>query len=410
LQHRNPTICQAVEETGGSIGLGNPLDGSFVAHFAVSHSVDYAIVNQDDCLEAGVVDALIAKGIRTYGPTREGAQIEWSKSYARDLVQTVDPSFNPVHRIVDNVHDLSSAIRELDGKRIVVKPDGLTSGRGVKVVGKHLADNDEAVAYAASVLTGTAKMGRHHKVIVEEALIGHEFTIMGLSDGDAMVLAPATYDYPYRFDGDKGPGTGGMGCFTQADGLLPFLLPEDVARCQSFMLNVLRRHNRHRPLFNGVLNGGFFKCPDGSLKLMEFNARFGDPECLNIMSILATPFFDVLEATVSGRLSSHCCRFRPHASLVVYIVPNDYALEGRSSPILCNIDEDKLRMTGADILYGSCERVAGRSTLRSVGTSRLAAIVASGPSLTTLRTDLYQAIEQSVSGSVQWRRDIGLVA
>ena len=206
--HANPTIVRHAAASGGGHAIGDVCDPAAVAAFAREREVDVAMVSADEPLAAGVVDALLAQGTAVVGPTRAGAEIEWNKAFARRLLGEVAPEAAPEVHIVRDVEQLDAAMDAFDGRPVAVKPSGLTGGKGVKVMGPHLADHGEARAYALSLLE---KRGPRDSVLIEEKVQGAEFTIQAISDGRNVVFPPSTYDYPFRFDGDSGPGTGGMG-------------------------------------------------------------------------------------------------------------------------------------------------------------------------------------------------------
>ncbi|KZE55747.1 hypothetical protein AV540_04430 [Brevibacillus parabrevis] len=402
MRHKNPTIVKAVEETGGVYIIDNPMNGEVVSQFAKKQEVDIAVVNSDEILAAGVVDFLQIEQIPTFGPTKEGARIEWSKTYGRNLVSEIEPSFNPKHVIVSTEEELTLAFKQFNNEELVIKPDGLTGGKGVKVMGKHLENLDEAYNYAKSLLSES----NQSNVVIEEKIEGYEFTIMGITDGENIVFAPPTFDYPYRFEGDNGPGTGGMGCFTHESQLLPFLTLDDLNNCHKLMSEVVKKINNDKLLFNGVLNGGFFKLKDGSLRFMEFNARIGDPECLNVMELISNPLSEVIQACIERKLSNELCQFKDSASIVVYIVSEDYAMGRDSKKIEFKINEESIVRNGAKVIYSACEMANNQNTLSSVGSSRLAAIVMEGKSLASIRQNVYKLLDECVSGFVDWRKDI----
>ena len=174
---------------------------------------------------------------------------------------------------------LQNTVSEFEsrGLGIAVKPQGLTGGKGVKVMPEHLSTYQDCVDYASSLLL--KKKNHNEKVLLVEKLQGIEFTIMGITDGENLVVSPASYDYPFRYEDDKGAGTGGMGCFTNSEKKLPFTSDKDLDDCKSIMKKIIDEMKSRSLFFNGILNGGFFKTKNG-IKFMEFNGRFGDPETL----------------------------------------------------------------------------------------------------------------------------------
>ncbi len=153
--HENPSILEAAARSGGSHRLGDVRDGDAVAAFARERAVDIAMVSSDEPLQAGVVDALTAAGVAAVGPTSAGAEIEWNKVFSRELLAEIAPGAAPRLAIVADEDEARRAIAEFADTPVAVKPKGLTGGKGVKVMGPHLADHDEALAYALALVRGT---------------------------------------------------------------------------------------------------------------------------------------------------------------------------------------------------------------------------------------------------------------
>ena len=165
-------------------------------------------------------------------------KIEWSKTYGLEIVEKFAPEMIIKNYNITDINELKSIIEIYEDDSFVVKPEGLTGGKGVKVGGIHFKGKEEGYEYAKSCLEGSGN------VIIQDKIEGREFTVMALTDGDNIVVTPTTFDYPYRFDGDKGPGTGGMGCLSFEDGMLPFLEKEDINQCAKLIKDALRYINR----------------------------------------------------------------------------------------------------------------------------------------------------------------------
>ena len=223
IQHKNPSIIEYVKSSGGEFIIGNILDGKLIADFAIEKDIELAFINSDSPLEAGVVDVLLKAGVKTVGPNRLGSEIEWNKSFAMKLFQEVIPNYTPKYWIAENQDMIETVFSQVikDNIPVVVKPQGLTAGKGVKVMGEHLANFEEAKQYAIEVLSN--KIGKSEAVIIGEKLEGKEFTMQVITDGKTIISPPTTYDHPYRYAFDKGPGTGGMGSFTDIRNKLPFM-------------------------------------------------------------------------------------------------------------------------------------------------------------------------------------------
>jgi len=405
MGHANPTITALVGGTGGDWSQGDVCDGSAIAQFAVANGIDIAMVSADDPLAAGVVDELRRAGIAAVGPTRAGAEIEWNKVFCREVVARVAPEANPAFAVARTVDEVDRAVAQVGAQHgpVVVKPVGLAGGKGVKVVGPHLADNDEAVAYAREVVRSGRNGGA---VIIEERISAPEITIQAMTDGRTVVFPPATYDYPYRFDGDTGPGTGGMGSCALPGGLLPFVDAGDYDRaCQIVQAVVDYLAEVGRP-FSGCLNAGFFATADG-LRVIECNARFGDPEGINIMALLHSDWVDAMEAMASQSFTASDVVLADQASVVTYLVAPEYAV-GTSAGHRFGLDVEAVRAQGAHVLFSSAV-AAGSGLFDTVGTSRAVAITAEAATIEEARATVERAIAASVTGDLQWRSDIGVV-
>ena len=402
--HLNPSLVRYAEESGGSVVVGDVCDARAVAEFAREKQIDIAMVSADEPLAAGVVDELLAQGTRAVGPTRDGAEIEWNKAFARSLLAEVAPEATPMLRVVYEPSELDEAIASFGSTPVVVKPSGLTGGKGVKVMGPHLATHADAREYALSLLA-IGKPGE--SVLIEEKIVGAEFTIQAISDGHAFVFPPATYDYPFRFDGDEGPGTGGMGSLSMAGPTLPFMTARHYEEACSIIERIIGRLTADGRRFTGIMNAGFFATADG-VQVIEFNARFGDPECMNIMSLFDGDWPRVMEHICAGELTPEDVPLRKEASLVLYLVSPDYALKpagsGAPQPYGFSLDEAALERAGCKVFFASAVKI-GENSYRTVGTSRAVALVTTAP---TLQSAHERA--SACAGSVdvlEWRREVG---
>jgi phosphoribosylamine--glycine ligase len=398
MGHENPSIVRHATGSGGGYATGDVCDPRAVAAFARESEIDIAMVSADEPLEAGVVDALLEQGTRTVGPTRAGAEIEWNKAFARSLLREVAPEALPMLRVAREPAEVRDAIAAFGSVPVVVKPSGLTGGKGVKVMGPHLATHSQAEEYASSLLAGRPG----ETVLVEEKIVGAEFTIQAISDGRTVVFPPATYDYPYRYDGDEGPGTGGMGSLSTPSPTLPFMTPGHYEQACSITERIIERLGDQGRHFSGVMNSGFFATADG-VKVIEFNARFGDPECMNIMSLFAGNWPEVMERISSGTLSPADVPLQAGASLVLYLVSPDYAVRP-GPPLEFTLEESRIEREGAHVFFSSAVRTGDRC-YRTVGTSRALAIATTAPTLEQARVRVARCAE--TLPMLEWRSDVG---
>jgi phosphoribosylamine--glycine ligase len=397
--HENPSILLAAERSGGGHTVGDVCDPAAVAAYARAMEIDLAMVSADEPLAAGVVDALLAQGTRAVGPTSAGAEIEWNKAFARALLAEVAPEACPMLQVVTSPAELDEAMVVFGEREVAVKPSGLTGGKGVKVMGPHLADHAAARQYALELLE---RCGEGECVLIEEKIEGPEFTIQAISDGSTVVFPNSTYDYPYRYDGDTGPGTGGMGSLSLAQPTLPFMTVAHYEQACSIIQRVIERLGELGRHFTGVMNSGFFATADG-VSVIEFNARFGDPECMNIMSLFDGNWSETMARICDGKLTAEDVSLRPEASLVLYLVSPDYAL--RKGPAYdFELDRPAIEADGCRVFFSSAVGLGGNA-YRTVGTSRAVALVNTAPTLEEAHRTV-TACAQRVP-VLEWRREVG---
>ncbi|MGB0884365.1 MAG: phosphoribosylamine--glycine ligase [Flavobacteriales bacterium] len=401
MGHNNPTIIDCVNASGGEFLVANANDPKVVLAYAQNHQIDYVFVSADDPLANGVVDILLENKIKAVGGTQAATRIEWDKIYSIDLMHAVAPERTPFYRVVNKTDNLDEAISAFKAKGVdlVVKPQGLTGGKGVKVMPDHLANFEECKAYTQELLEAAPD----ESVLLVEKLEGIEFTIMGLTDGENLVMAPATYDYPFRFEGDTGPGTGGMGCFTNNEKKLPFMTDADLESCRDILQRVIDEMRARNLVFNGVLNGGFFKTADG-IKFMEFNSRFGDPEGLNVLSVLESSFAELIKSMYYKTLKDSEVKFANKASVIKYIVAKDYPKHSAETTVF-ELNPETYKAEGVDIIFGSCERVEGHQ-YTSLKKSRVLAFCACADDIETASERINQSIESHFKTNLDYRKDV----
>jgi len=316
-------------------------------------SIDLAIVGPENPLEAGLVDALEKVGIPCVGPKKGVAKIETSKAFARNILDHCSPEMNPERKEFVSVDGVEDFLHHLQGE-YVIKNDGLMGGKGVKISGEHLHSVEESLAYASSIVAGGGTF------LIEEKFLGEEFSLMSFCDGITCVHMPLVQDHKRAFDGDIGPNTGGMGTCSFANHSLPFLSEEDVFVAQQTNERVaLELYKQTGQRFRGILYGGFMLTKKG-VKVIEYNARFGDPEAMNVLSILETDFLDICNAIVSGSIADLKISFKNEATVCKYAVPSGYPNNPKKNfEVVCNPNDSNLYLaavqetTGGIIATGS---------------------------------------------------------
>jgi phosphoribosylamine---glycine ligase len=373
-----------------------PLDlavPSDAAALALSLAVDLVVVGPEGPLVAGVADAVRASGIACFGPSAEAARLEGSKAFAKEVMAAAGV---PTSRsaVATSADEATLALDDF-GAPYVVKDDGLAAGKGVVVTD----DRDEALAHARVCLE---KEGG--TVVVEEFLDGPEVSLFCLCDGSTVVpLAPAQ-DFKRVGDGDRGPNTGGMGAYSPLDWAPPTLVDELVTRVAQPTVDEMAR--RGTP-FVGVLYVGVAVTSRGP-RVIEFNARFGDPETQVVLARLQTPLGGLLRAAATGALD----RVGPlswseqHAVTVV-VAAHNYPGTPRTGDPIIGVD-DAADVPSAYVLHAGTARDHD-GTLVSAG-GRVLSVVALGESLTQARERVYEAVEHIHLEGSHHRSDIALAA
>lgn len=324
---KNPGIFSLSED----YVVGDICDCRFVQDYALHVKPDFAIIGPEAPIAAGVVDALIEVGVHSASPLATVGRLESSKSFTRDLVEKYGIEGNPKFKVffkdssrglggtekLNKLAELNNFFDQL-GEDFVVKADGLKGGKGVKVSGDHFMSRAEGVTYALECLAEAPR------VVVEEKLIGQEFSLMSFCDGKTTCDMPAVQDHKRAFEGDCGPNTGGMGTYSCANHSLPFLTSRDVEEACDITRKVANAlFEETGSYFKGVMYGGFIATAKG-VRLIEYNARFGDPEAMNVLPIMKTDFVDVCEAIISGNLRELKVEFENKATVCKYVVPEGY--------------------------------------------------------------------------------------
>lgn len=383
--HVNPGIAKI-----GTVETADITKGYAIQKFAKLNKIELAVIGPEAPLAAGVADALESVGMAVFGPKRQLAQLETSKSFTRRLQEKYEIEGAPKFRIFDKPDGVEAFLKELGS--FVIKPDGLTGGKGVKVHGEHLADVAAGAAYAKEVLA------THPRVVIEEKLEGEEFSLQCFTDGKTLVPMPVVQDHKRAFEGDKGPNTGGMGSYSDSNHLLPFLEPKDVKVATKITKEMMLALGAETgEYYRGVMYGGFMATADG-VKLIEYNARFGDPEAMNVLPILLSNFVEVCHAVARGGLAKKKIVFAPKATVCKYAVPLGYP----ETPVK-NAKVEIGEVAPGRLYYASAFETAEGLVL---GSSRGVACVGIGDSIAAAETMAEEGIKK-ISGQVFHRSDIG---
>ena len=367
------------------------LDGEGVAALAAELAVDLVIVGPEAPLVAGVADAVRARGIACFGPSAEAARLEGSKSFAKEVMAAAGVPTALAH-VCTTVDEVASAL-DAFGVPYVVKDDGLAAGKGVVVTDNRA----QALAHAAQCLAkpdGT--------IVVEEFLDGPEVSLFCITDGTTVVpLAPAQ-DFKRLGDNDEGPNTGGMGAYSPLDWAPPSLVQDVVDRVAQPTVDEMR--HRGTP-FAGVLYVGLALTSRG-LRVIEFNARFGDPETQVVLARLATPLGGLLHAAAVGKLDEVApLRWRPEHAVTVVVAAKGYPQSPRTGDVV-----EGLAQVGDDAYALHAGTAFGKDGAVVSAGGRVLSVVATGADLAEARDRAYAAVNKiRIKGSCH-RSDIALAA
>ena len=287
-----------------------------VVDFALKNKIELAIIGPEAPLASGISDRLWDAGIPVVGPRRLAAQVEFDKAWTRDFMKKYAIPGCPGFRVFRKGDEdgTDEFIDELGD--VVIKPAGLTGGKGVRVMGDHFGI-EGAKSYAKEVL-------KNDDLVVEERLIGEEFTVQAFVDGKTLAFAPCVQDHKRAYEDDKGPNTGGMGSYNDSKDILPFMKESDYSDAKKIMASTVQAIKKETDVpYQGILYGQFMATAKG-ISVIEFNARFGDPEAMNVLPILETDFLDVCSAIVDGTLDKIAVRFKKQATVCKYAVPEGY--------------------------------------------------------------------------------------
>lgn len=371
-------------------------DGDAVAGLARRIGADLVVIGPEVPLVLGVADAVRAAGIACFGPTKQAARIEGSKSFAKDVMAAAGVR-TATSEVIDNPAHLDAALDRFGPPRQrawVVKDDGLAAGKGVVVT----TDRDAARAHAAGLLDAG------HPVLLESFLDGPEVSLFSVVDGETVVPLLPAQDFKRVGDGDTGPNTGGMGAYSPLPWAPPDLTEQVLERIAQPTVDELRR--RGTP-FTGVLYCGLALTSRGP-RVIEFNARFGDPETQSVLARLRTPLGQVLRAAAEGRLDEvPALAWHDDAAVTVVVAAPGYPADPQTGGVVEGLDE-AAGVEGVHVLHAGTARDA-RGRLVAAG-GRVLSVVGTGPDLATARQRAYEAVGRIRLPGGHHRSDIALAA
>jgi len=322
-----------------------------IVDFAKKKKIALAIVGPEAPLEAGLVNELDRNGISACSPNKEAARIETDKEWMRNLLKKHNIRGQLRYESFTDAKKAKRFIEDLNGEA-AIKPIGLTGGKGVRVSGDHFRGIKDAISYAEEVINN--KIGGMAKVLIEEKAVGEEFTLQAFSDGNSILPLPAVQDHKRLLPDDKGPNTGGMGSYSCANGLLPFLSKSEYEEGTTVLQKIIEALNKENCRYVGPIYGQFMLAGDGP-KIIEINARFGDPENMNVLPLLETDFIDLCKAMIDGNLSSKKIKLKKKSTVCKYVVPEGYGVKSMVGEKVV-VDENAIGKTGSKLFYASVNK------------------------------------------------------
>jgi phosphoribosylamine--glycine ligase len=373
-----------------------------VVAYAKKKNIDIALVGPEAPLEAGLVDELTKNGIRACAPTRNAARIETDKEWMRNLLKKYKvPGQLRYESFIDPLK-AQIFIEELNAE-VALKPIGLTGGKGVHVAGDHFHGTDEAMSYVKQVIQH--KIGGAAKILIEEKAVGEEFTLQAFTDGSHLAAFPAVQDHKRLLPDDKGVNTGGMGSYSCADGLLPFLTQQEYDEGVSILQKIVTALKKEGCSYVGPIYGQFILTAKG-IRVIEVNARFGDPEAMNVLPLLQTDMLELCTAMLEGSLSKKDLLMEKKATVCKYVVPEGYGVKSMAGEKIV-VDEDAINRVGARLFYASVNKKDG---VIVTGSSRSLGVVGIANELSDAEHICEQGLTHVRGDHIFIRHDIGTKA
>ena len=366
-----------------------------LADFAIKNSIDLTVVGPDDPLALGIVDIFRSRGLRIFGPTQAAAQIEASKAFSKQLMY--DNNISTANFRIFNDYDDALKFTREHGAPIVIKASGLSLGKGAYPC-ITLAEAEKALA---EIMLERAYKDAGNEVIIEDFLDGQEVSIHVLCDGLTSVMMPTAQDHKPIFDGDKGKNTGGMGTIAP----VPWVTDQTLREVNEQIVHptLLALTKKGKP-FTGCLYPGL-KMTEQGPKVLEYNARFGDPETQSYMRILKTDLLDVLNACVDGELAELTIEWNSGFAVCVVLASGGYPGEYQKGIPIFGINEAE-KIEGVKVFHAGT--IYDDQLLTSGG--RVLGVTAIGETLQIALNRAYEAVQHIDFKGIQFRKDIGAKA
>jgi len=372
-----------------------PADGfPALVEFAHQNDVGLTVVGPEGPLAGGIVDAFKAEGLRIFGPTRAAAELEASKVFCKDLLRSADVPSAEYHTF-NNPDEAIEYLRQRQDVPVVVKADGLAAGKGVIVCDRR----DEAVAAVEKIARQKAFGAAGDRFVIEERLHGQEASVLAVTDGRTIVTMPPAQDHKPAYDGDTGPNTGGMGAYCPA----PLVDDETLRWIEGHVLvPTVHAMKRARRPFQGVLYAGLMITHQGP-KVLEYNVRFGDPECQPLLMRLKTDLVEVLEAAADGRLEEiGVLEWDPRPAVCVVMASEGYPGSYTKGHPIRGLDE-AAKLANVKVFHAGTKEQDGQVVTTG---GRVLNVTALGTSIAEAKLNAYTAVKYIRWHGAWCRKDI----
>ncbi len=360
--------------------------------FAAEKKIDLAFVAPDDPLSLGMVDALEEAGVRAFGPRKNAAEIEWSKSFAKNLMKKYAIP-TAAYEVFSDYHAALTYVKTCDYP-LVAKADGLALGKGVLI-----CENVAQAEAALKEIMVDKRFGQSgNKVVIEEFLTGPEVSVLTLTDGQTILELPSAQDHKRALDGDQGKNTGGMGTFSPTP-----KYTEEIAKTvrETILLPTVAALNKEGRTFKGCIFFGLMLTDKGP-KLLEYNARFGDPETQSVLRLLKTDLLTLIEAVVGGRLSEIELEVSDAAAVCVALASGGYPDHYEKGKPISGLEDVE---QGVVVFHAGTEKRG--ETFYTAG-GRVLGVTALGKTMEEAREKAYRNVEKIHFEGMMYRKDIGI--
>ncbi len=368
-------------------------DINALLELAERERIDLTVVGPEAPLTLGIVDAFAARGLRIFGPQQQAAEIEGSKAFAKFLMK----KYNIPAADFQVFEDFAAAWKYVQGRSypLVIKADGLAAGKGVIIC----SNREEAKAALTRLMIEKTFGEAGKKVVVEEFLGGEEASFLAFTDGENVLPLPSAQDHKPIYDGDRGPNTGGMGAYSPAP-----VVTEAVQKqvLEEVMIKAIRGMAAEGRKYKGVLYAGLM-IKDGQAKVLEFNARFGDPEAQPLLLRMKSDLIPILEAVIDGKLDQVKVEWDRRAAVCVVMAAQGYPGAYEKGKIIYGLEE-AARISSVYIFHAGTALKEGRIVTNG---GRVLGVTALGDNIAEAINQAYKAVEKISWDGVYYRRDIG---